>query len=121
MHATYYVAPVMFMLEAVVDDTCSDRSAFDIGWSSEFDPTWDDDELAMIKMPIAFAFGSLPGILAAGPDAAAAAIGFPMTRCFGKQARGDRYTPWAEPVKTTFLTISVGDSIRQECWPKPMP
>lgn len=82
MHATYYVAPVMFMLEAVIDDTCSDRSAFDIGWSSEFDPTWDDDELAMIKMPIAFAFGSLPGILAAGPDAAAAAIGFPIDAVF---------------------------------------
>ncbi len=81
-HSAYYVSPIMYLLETVLDDSCSDRSQFDVGWTSEFDPTWDDDELSMLKMPIAFAFASAPGILAAGPDAAAAAVGFPIDTIF---------------------------------------
>ena len=81
-NSAYYVAPMMYLLEAVLDDSCSDRSAFDVGWTSEFDPTWSDDQLALIKMPIAFAFGSLPAILAGGVDAAAALIGFPFNEIF---------------------------------------
>lgn len=82
MNSAYYVSPMMYLLEAVLDDTCSDRSAFDVGWTSEFDPTWSDDELALIKMPISFAFGTLPAIMAAGPDALAAMTGFPLNDVF---------------------------------------
>lgn len=81
-NSAYYVSPMMYLLEAVLDDSCSDRSSFDVGWTSEFDPTWNDDSLALIKMPIGFAFGSLPAILAAGPDAAAALVGFPFNEIF---------------------------------------
>jgi len=81
-HSAYYVAPIMYLLESVLDDTCADRSPFDVGWTSEFDPTWDDDQLAMIKMPIAFAFTNLPALLASGPDAASAAVGFPIDEIF---------------------------------------
>nr|WP_274534909.1 TraU family protein [Rhodoferax antarcticus] len=81
-HSAYYVAPIMYLLESVLDDTCADRSPFDVGWTSEFDPTWDDDQLMMIKMPIAFAFGTLPAILASAPDAASAAVGFPIDSIF---------------------------------------
>lgn len=81
-HSAYYVAPIMYLLEVILDDSCSDRSTFDVGWTSEFDPTWDDDELTMIKMPISFAFASLPAMLAAGPDAAAAMVGFPIDSIF---------------------------------------
>lgn len=81
-NSAYYVAPMMYLLEAVLDDACSDRSPFDVGWSSEFDPTWSDDELALIKMPIAYAFNSLPGAMAAGVDAAAAMVGFSRDEIF---------------------------------------
>jgi len=81
-NSAYYVSPMMYLLEAVIDDTCSDRSPFDVGWASEFDPTWSDDELALIKMPVAYAFGTLPGIMAAIPDAAAAMVGFPINNIF---------------------------------------
>lgn len=81
-HSAYYVSPMMYLLETVLDDACSDRSSFDVGWTSEFDPTWDDDQLALIKMPIAFAFSSLPGIMASGPDAVAALAGFPINEIF---------------------------------------
>lgn len=82
MNTAYYVSPMMYLLGAVLDDTCSDRSPFDVGWASEFDPTWSDEELALIKMPISFAFGSIPAIMAGGVDAAAAAVGFPTNEIF---------------------------------------
>lgn len=81
-NAAYYVSPMMYLLEVVLDDACSDRSPFDVGWTSEFDPSWNDDELAMIKMPVAFAFGNLAGAMAAGIDSAAAMIGFPKNEIF---------------------------------------
>lgn len=81
-HSTYYVSPMMYLLEIVLDDQCADRSPFDVGWQSEFDPTWDDDELALIKMPISFAFGSIPAVLAGGVDSAASQVGFPINEIF---------------------------------------
>ena len=81
-HSSYYVSPMMYLMEAVLDDSCADRSPFDVGWSSEFDPSWSDDELALIKMPIAYAFGTLPAIMAAIPDSAAAMVGFPLKEVF---------------------------------------
>lgn len=81
-HSAYYVSPLMYLLEAVLDDACSDRSAFDVGWTSEFDPSWNDDELALIKMPIAYAFSNIAGAMAAGVDASAALNGFPKNEIF---------------------------------------
>jgi conjugal transfer pilus assembly protein TraU len=81
-HSTYYVSPLMYLLSAILDDSCSDRSAFNVGWTTELDPSWNDDELASIKMPIAYAFGSMPGVLAAGVDSIAANIGFPISEIF---------------------------------------
>jgi conjugal transfer pilus assembly protein TraU len=73
---------MMYLLEAVLDDACSDRSAFDVGWTSEFDPSWADDSLAMIKMPIAYAFSNLPAVMAGGIDSASALVGFPRNEIF---------------------------------------
>ncbi len=81
-HSTYYVSPLMYLLEMVLDDGCTDRSPFDVGWQSEFDPTWDDDELALIKMPISYMFGSIPAVLAGGIDAVASQAGFPINEIF---------------------------------------
>lgn len=81
-HSTYYVSPMMYLMGAVLDDSCSDRSPFDVGWTSELDPTWNDDQLALIKMPISYTFGSIPAVMAGGIDAAAANIGFPINNIF---------------------------------------
>jgi len=81
-NSTYYVSPLMYLLEVVVDDACSDRSSFDVGWSSEFDPTWNDDSMALIKMPISAAFSNIAAALAAPIDAASALVGFPRNDIF---------------------------------------
>ena len=80
--STYYRSPLMYLMSAVLDDSCADRSAFDMAWTSELDPSWNDDEAASIKMPIAFAFGSLPGVMAGGVDAIAANAGWPISEIF---------------------------------------
>ena len=81
-HANYYVSPMMYLMGAVLDDACADRSPFDVGWMSELDPTWNDDQLALIKMPISFVFGSIPAQLAGAIDAAASQVGFPINQIF---------------------------------------
>ena len=81
-NSAYYVSPLMYLLEVVLDDACSDRSPFDVGWTSEFDPSWSDDQLALIKMPIAYAFSNIAGVMAAGIDSAAAMVGFPKNELF---------------------------------------
>lgn len=80
--STYYKSPLMYLMSAVLDNSCADRTAFDMAWTSELDPSWNDDELASIKMPIAFAFGSIPGVLAGGVDAIAANAGWPISEIF---------------------------------------
>lgn len=80
--STYYTSPIMYLLQTVLDDTCSDRSPFNLAWTSELDPSWNDDALASIKMPIAFAFGSIPAIMAGTVDAIAANAGFPISEIF---------------------------------------
>lgn len=80
--STYYTSPLMYLLGQILDDNCSDRSPFDLAWTSELDPSWNDDALASIKMPIAFAFGSLPAVLAGSADAIAANAGWPISEIF---------------------------------------
>ena len=65
-----------------MDDNCSDRSPFNLAWTSELDPSWNDDELASMKMPIAFAFGTMPATLAGVTDSIAANVGFPIPEIF---------------------------------------
>ena len=80
--STYYTSPLMYLLGQVLDDTCSDRSAFNLAWTSEVDPSWNDDTLSAIKMPIQFAFGSMPGVLAGAVDAIASTAGWPISSIF---------------------------------------
>jgi conjugal transfer pilus assembly protein TraU len=80
--STYYTSPLMYLLGQIMDDNCSDRSAFNLAWTSELDPSWNDDELASLKMPIAFAFGSMPAVLAGTTDSIAANAGFPIPEIF---------------------------------------
>ena len=54
----YVKFPVFFLLNAVADFVCLERSDVDIGYISEFDPLWDDEELAFFMNPEAALFGN---------------------------------------------------------------
>ena len=54
----WYKYPLVYWLEILTDLGCMQTGDFDIGWFSEIDPTWNDDELNYLKNPEAVLFGN---------------------------------------------------------------
>ncbi len=46
--AHWYANPIMYLLEIVMDAGCMESGGFDIGYLTEVDPLWNDDELTNI-------------------------------------------------------------------------
>lgn len=67
---THYIKyPIFGMLQLFTDLVCLDISSFDVGWLSEVDPAWADDELALvIHNPEAILFANPVAITACGLD-----------------------------------------------------
>ena len=63
-HVHWYIYPVMYWLELLTDFLCLEQADFDIGYITELDPTWNDDQVAALLSP--------ETILFANPIAAAA-------------------------------------------------
>lgn len=82
MQVNFYINPAMYVMGAILDDTCMDNRGIDVPWMSFADPTHNDDELAGILTPYAFPFGSMLAIGAMSADAVAAATGFPLSTIF---------------------------------------
>lgn len=82
MQVNFYLNPAMYVMGAILDDTCMDQRGMDVPWVSFADPTHNDDELAGILTPYAFPFGSMVAIGAMSADAVAAAAGFPLSTIF---------------------------------------
>ena len=88
--AHYLLFPVLAMLG--VDWLCLENSiAFDVGYITEVDPLWNDDQLAMIINPEAILFGNIVAQEACVADSVAANAGLPIDSlfwCFGSQGSG---------------------------------
>jgi conjugal transfer pilus assembly protein TraU len=54
-----YYYPIGFILQSVLDLMCLEVSTFDIGWITEIDPLWQDDQLTFIINPEAILFNNL--------------------------------------------------------------
>lgn len=77
-----YINPAMYIMGAVLDNSCMDNRGIDIPWVSFADPTHNDEELANMLTPYAFPFGSMVAIGAMSADAVAATAGFPIPEIF---------------------------------------
>ena len=77
-----YINPAMYIMGAVLDNSCMDNRGIDVPWVSFADPTHNDEELANILTPYAFPFGSLVAIGAGTADSIAAQFGFPISEIF---------------------------------------
>jgi conjugal transfer pilus assembly protein TraU len=73
-----YKYPLIYWFEILTDLGCLEMSSFDIGYMSEFDPTWNDDSLASILHPEAFMFTSVPAVLSCTADCVAATTNMPI-------------------------------------------
>lgn len=82
LQVNLYINPALYVMGAILDDTCLDQRGIDIPWVSFADPTHNDDELAGILTPYAFPFGSMVAIGAMSADAVAATVGFPLSEIF---------------------------------------
>ena len=78
----YYVYPLFYVLELVLDFACLERSNFDLGYLTELDPLWNNPELAALLTPEAFLFANPVSIAVCAADCAAATAGFPIDALF---------------------------------------
>ena len=83
----YWLFPTGAVLDILRDVACLDGTGgVDLGYLSELDITWADDELSVLVFPEAAAFSSMPAQLACVADAATSLVGFalaPMIHCIG--------------------------------------
>jgi conjugal transfer pilus assembly protein TraU len=80
--AHWYVNPILYWLEVLLDNACLDKSPFDIAYLTELDPIWADDELTYLINPDVTLFANLPAQAACAADCVTASAGFPNDKLF---------------------------------------
>ncbi len=82
--AHWYVYPIIYWLEVIMDFMCLDNAGIDISYMTELDPLWNDDKKSLVIHPEAVLFGSLPAQAACITDCAAASRkkGLPLDPLF---------------------------------------
>ncbi len=78
----WYVSPLIYWLELLVDFVCLEKAAFDVAYFTELDPFWNDDETSFIINPEAALFGNPIAQAACAADCAAASLGFSYDALF---------------------------------------
>ncbi|MBY0280994.1 MAG: TraU family protein [Alphaproteobacteria bacterium] len=78
----WYVYPVIYWLELLVDFACLERASFDVAYLTELDPLWNDEETGFILNPEAVLFGGPIAQAACAVDCGLASIGFPNDALF---------------------------------------
>ena len=81
-HVHWYIYPLMYWLELLTDFLCLENAGFDIGYVTELDPLWRDDELAGLIEPEAFIFANPVALAACTADCAAASVYLPLQPMF---------------------------------------
>lgn len=81
-HAHFYVYPLIYWFSIITDAACAELVEFDIGYLTELDPTWNDDELNILLNPEALLFGNVIAQSSCAADALAAAIRLPIDMLF---------------------------------------
>ncbi len=56
----WYIYPLIYWLDILTNFTCASKGSIDIGYMTEFDPTWQDDEWSFIQHPEAGFYTSKP-------------------------------------------------------------
>lgn len=78
----WYINPIMFWLEVLIDNSCLEQGVFDLAYFTEVDPLWSDSQLTFIINPDVALFTNLPAQAACAADCAAATAGFPLNELF---------------------------------------
>jgi len=81
-HVHWYAFPLTNWMTMLTDTVCVAAESFDLMMLSEFEPTWQDDELSTIFSPESSLFANLPAQAACGVDCVAASAGFGQQALF---------------------------------------
>lgn len=80
--AHWYINPMLYWLEVLLDNGCLEKSPFDIAYLTEIDPLWADDELTFILNPDVTLFANVPAQAVCAADCATASAGFPLDELY---------------------------------------
>jgi conjugal transfer pilus assembly protein TraU len=81
-HVHWYLNPIWFYLETLMDNGCLEQNMFDVAYLTEVDPLWSDDELTLILNPDVYLFANPIAQAACAVDCVAATSGFPLKELF---------------------------------------
>jgi conjugal transfer pilus assembly protein TraU len=81
-HVHWYVDPILYYLEVLLDNPCLETGDFDVAYLTEVDPTWQDDELTMLLNPETFLFGNSIAQAACAADCISSQVGFGQNALF---------------------------------------
>ncbi len=81
-HAHWYVYPVLYWLNLTINLACMTPESFDIAYMTEFDPLWQDDELALWLNPEVALFANPLAELSCSTDCAKASLSTPINALF---------------------------------------
>lgn len=82
----WYQSPWLFVMEALLDNSCLEQSPWDLAYLSELDPLWDDSVSSFLLSPDAALFTAGAAFGACAADCAAASVGLAEKRSTGAQA-----------------------------------
>ncbi len=81
--AHFFYFPAVTLMQKTVDNMCEDNSQFDLGYITEIDPMWNDDELATILQPETLMFANYAAVLSCVADSVSAnLLGLPLPFLF---------------------------------------
>lgn len=80
--AHFYLNPILYWLQVVMDFPCLERGALDLVYLTEVDPLWNDDELTLLLNPDALLFANPVAVAACAADCVAASAGFGLKSLF---------------------------------------
>lgn len=76
-HVHWYLNPLMFWLEILIDNFCLENGVFDLSYLTELDPFWADSATTFIFNPDVVLYANPIGQAACAADCIAATSGFP--------------------------------------------
>jgi conjugal transfer pilus assembly protein TraU len=80
--AHWYKNPMLFYLEALMDNACLEKNVFDMAYATELDPLWNDTDATFILNPDATLFTGFAAFVANAFDCAMASVGMPVDEIF---------------------------------------
>lgn len=102
-----YTNPLMYVLDVLLDDTCTSKGSMSPEWPTEVDPAYDDWEISTTMNPLSFAIANMTAIVAGTADSIAALVDFPIPELFwvaGSWGNIYPYTGWVYPHITNEVT-----------------